>query len=118
MTATEMYSNTRTLWVEPVTGSSSTATRSSTRSTRPTVTTGRQDRRHHRLRRGHGQQERADWGAKASLLSFIDNWLLLVGLVLGFLLVGLGAYLLLTPRSSEDGAYATAPPADRRVRTR
>ena len=49
-----------------------------------------------------------DWGAKARLLSFIENWLTLIGLAIGVILAGLGGYLLLTPRSSEDDAYATA----------
>ena len=104
VTATEMYSNTRTLWVEPVTG---------------VVIDGNEELNTVYEADGYDpvaktvgtigfdedtvNKNAADWGAKASLLSFIDNWLLLVGLVLGFLLVGLGAYLLLRPGTPASG---------------
>jgi hypothetical protein len=118
VTATETYSNTRTLWVEPVTG---------------VVIDGNEEL--NTVYEADGYEPIAktvgtigfddetvnknaeDWGAKARLLSFIENWLTLVGLAIGVILAGLGGYLLLTPRSSEDDASATAPPVDRRVRT-
>ena len=56
-------------------------------------------------------QNAKDWGAKAGLLSFIENWLLLVGLVLGSILVAIGAYLLLKPAKAAAPDTATPPTA-------
>ncbi len=111
VTAREIYANTRTLWVEPVTG---------------VVIDGREEV--NTVYEADGFQPIAktvgtigfddatvkantdDWAPKAKLLSFIDNWLTIVGLVLGGLLVGLGAFLLLS-RREPDAASPTAPVA-------
>ena len=118
VTATEVYSNTRTLWVEPVTGVvidgseqiNSVYEADGYEPVAKTVgTIGFSD--------ATVKKNAEDWGAKASLLSFIENWLLLIGLVVGVILVGLGGYLLLGSRSSGNSAATTARPVDRRVRT-
>ena len=44
-----------------------------------------------------------DWGAKAGLLSFINGPLTMVGLLLGALIAGIGAWMLLA-RGREDQA--------------
>lgn len=111
VTATEVYSNTRTLYVEPVTG---------------VVIEGREQINSVYEAEGYAPiaktvgeigfddetvaQNAKDWGAKAGLLSFIENWLLLVGLVLGSILVAIGAYLLLKP--AKAAAPGTRQPAD------
>jgi Porin PorA len=97
VTATETYSNTRTLWVEPVTG---------------VVIDGNEEIEN--LYEADGYEPVAKtvgsigfntdtvsdnvsvWGSKAALLSFIDNWLTLVGLAVGVILAGLGAFLILS----------------------
>ncbi len=102
VTATEMYSNTRTLWVEPVTG---------------VLIDGKEQINDVYEAEGYepvaktvgliGFNEKTvadnakEWGGKASLLSLIDRWGLLLGLVIGFLLVVGGAFLLLTGRQAE-----------------
>ncbi len=105
VTATEMYSNTRTLWVEPVTG---------------VIIDGNEDIRKEYQADGYDPVAKtvgsigyslatveanvADWGSKSALLSFVDNWLTLVGLVVGVVLMGVGGFLLLAGspgRSSE-----------------
>ena len=94
--ATEVYSNNRTLWIEPVTG---------------VVIKGEEQINNVYEAEGYSPVAKTvgtigfdeetvktnaeDWGAKASLLSFIDNWLTLIGLALGVLLVLVGAWLLL-----------------------
>ena len=103
VTATEVYSNTRTLWVEPVTGVVIDGNEE--------VNTVYEADGYEPIAKTVGtigfddatvSQNAKDWGAKARLLSFIDNWLTLVGLLLGLLLVGVGAYLLLRPNPSDD----------------
>ena len=112
VTATEVYSNTRTLYVEPVTG---------------VVIEGREQINSVYEAEGYAPiaktvgeigfddetvaQNAKDWGAKAGLLSFIENWLLLVGLVLGSILVAIGAYLLLKPAKAAAPDTATPPTA-------
>lgn len=115
VTATEVYANTRTLYVEPVTG---------------VVIEGREEVNTVYEAEGYAPiaktvgtigfdeetvaKNAKDWGAKAGLLSFIENWLLLVGLVLGGILVAIGAYLLLKPKKDEAAAApetAAAPQA-------
>jgi hypothetical protein len=97
VTATEMYSNTRTLWVEPVTG---------------VVIDGNEEIRKEYQAEGYDAVAKTvgsigynadtvsknvdEWGSKASMLSFVDNWLTLVGLVVGLILLGLGGFLLLS----------------------
>lgn len=110
VTATEMYSNTRTLWVEPVTG---------------VVIDGREQQNVVYEAEGYSPVAKTvgtigfnqdtvavnakDWGAKAKLLSFINTWLTWIGLVLGALLIGLGAFLLLRrPASDADDASRDA----------
>ena len=110
VTATEMYGNTRTLWVEPVTGVVIDGNEE--------VNTVYEADGYEPIAKTVGtigfdddtvNQNAKDWGAKARLLSFIENWLTWIGLVLGLLLVGLGAYLLLRPAaaSGESGAAPT-----------
>jgi hypothetical protein len=112
VTATEVYSNNRTLYVEPVTG---------------VVIEGREQINSVYEAEGYEPiaktvgtigfddetvaQNAKDWGAKAGLLSFIENWLLLVGLVLGGILVALGAFLLLRPANSAAAEPSAAPTA-------
>ena len=94
--ATEVYTNTRTLWVEPVTG---------------VLIDGNEQINDVYQAEGYepvaktvgtiGFNEATvgtnakDWGSKAKLLSFIDNWMLLIGVILGVLLLALGGYLVL-----------------------
>ena len=117
VTATEIYSNTRTLYVEPVTG---------------VVIEGREEINSVYEAEGYEPiaktvgtigfddatvaKNAEDWGSKARLLSFIDNWLLLIGLAIGIILLGLGSYLLLNPRAERVSA-GSARRAGRRVRT-
>ncbi len=95
--ATEMYSNTRTLWVEPVTG---------------VVIDGNEEIENVYEAPGYEPVARtvgsigfnaatvsdnvSTWGSKSSLLSFVDNWLTLVGLAVGIVLAGIGAFLILS----------------------
>lgn len=110
VTATEMYANTRTLWVEPVTGvvidgNEEVNTVYEADGYDPVAKTvgtiGFDD--------ATVNKNAKDWGAKASLLSLIDNWLTIIGLVLGLALIGLGAYLLLRPAtaSADEGSAST-----------
>jgi hypothetical protein len=103
VTATELYGNTRTLWVEPVTGVVIDGNEE--------VNTVYQADGYDPVAKTVGtigfddktvKKNAKDWGAKARLLSFIDNWLIWVGLVLGLALIGLGAYLLLRPAAETD----------------
>jgi hypothetical protein len=108
VTATEVYSNTRTLWVEPVTGvlidgNEEVNTVYEAEGYEPVAKTvgtiGFDD--------DTVNKNAKAWGDKARLLSFIDDWLTWVGLGLGLLLIGLGAYLLLRPETdSADGEAA------------
>jgi len=100
VTATEMYANTRTLWVEPVTGvlidgNEELNTVYEADGYEPIAKTvgtiGFDDET--------VNKNAATWGKKATLLSFIDSWLLPIGLVLGLVLVAIGAYLLLRPKA-------------------
>jgi hypothetical protein len=118
VTATEVYSNTRTLYVEPVTG---------------VVIEGREQINSVYEAEGYEPiaktvgtigfddetvaKNAEDWGAKAGLLSFIENWLLLVGLVIGSILVAIGSFLLLRPAKgpAPDGAAAAPARAARRA---
>ncbi|MBD3783101.1 MAG: DUF3068 domain-containing protein [Micrococcales bacterium] len=116
VTATEMYSNTRTLWVEPVTG---------------VLIDGREQINDVYQAEGYdpvaktvgtiGFNEQTvsanakDWGAKAKLLSFIDHWVLLVGVVIGILLLALGGFLVLAGSPTRP---APGPRADTRERAR
>lgn len=109
VSATEVYSNTRTLYVEPVTG---------------VVIEGREEINSVYEAEGYEPiaktvgtigfndetvaKNAKDWGAKASLLSFINNWLLLVGLAVGVILAGLGGFLLLSPGSREPASHGAA----------
>jgi hypothetical protein len=97
ITATEMYSNTRTLWVEPVTG---------------VVIDGNEEIENVYEAAGYEPVAKtvgsigfnaatvadnvSTWGSKSSLLSFVDNWLTLVGLAVGIVLAGIGAFLILS----------------------
>lgn len=102
VTATQMYGNTRTLWVEPVTGvlikgeeQVSKVLEAPGYSPVPrTVGTIGFDE-------DTVKKNAEDWGAKASLLSFIDTWLTLIGLALGVLLVLVGAWLILWKRPAD-----------------
>lgn len=103
VTATEMYSNTRTLWVEPVTGVVIDGNEE--------VNTVYEAEGYEPIAKTVGtigfddetvNKNAEDWGAKASLLSLIDKWLLPIGLVLGLLLIGLGAFLLLRPGAASS----------------
>jgi hypothetical protein len=114
VTATEVYSNTRTLWVEPVTGvlidgNEEVNTVYEAEGYEPVAKTvgtiGFDD--------DTVNKNAKAWGDKARLLSFIDDWLTWVGLGLGLLLIGLGAYLLLSPET--DGADGEATPTERRA---
>ena len=118
VTATEVYTNTRTLYVEPVTGVVIEG--------REEINTVYEAEGYEPIAKTVGTigfddatvaKNAEDWGSKARLLSFIDNWLLLVGLVIGIVLIGLGGYLLLSPASSERVPSRRARPAGRRVRT-
>ena len=117
VTATEVYSNDRTLYVEPVTG---------------VVIEGREQINSVYEAEGYAPiaktvgtigfddetvaKNAKDWGAKASLLSFIENWLLLVGLVLGGILIAIGAFLLLRPAKAADAPEASGTPQARSAR--
>ncbi len=91
-----VYSNTRTLWVEPVTGVliqgsedvSATYEADGFDPVARTVGT-----------IGFSPETVADnvetWAPKAALLSFVRDWLTLVGVVLGVVLIGAGAFLVL-----------------------
>lgn len=103
--AREMYTNTRTLWVEPVTGVlidgneqiNDVYEAEGYDPVAKTVGT-----------IGFNEQTVAanaeEWGAKASLLSFIDRWLLIVGVILGVVLMGLGGYLVFAGAGRETAA--------------
>lgn len=103
VTATQMYGNTRTLWVEPVTG---VVIKGEEQVNKVLEAPGYEP-----VARTVGtigfdeetvKKNAEDWGAKASLLSFIDNWLTLIGLALGVLLVLVGAWLILWKQPDED----------------
>ncbi len=98
VTATEMYSNTRTLWVEPVTGVVINGNEE--------VNTVYEADGFDPIAKTVGtigfdettvNKNAADWGSKAGLLSMINTYLLPLGLLFGLLLIGLGAYFLLRP---------------------
>lgn len=96
VTATEVYSNTRTLWVEPVTG---------------VVIDGNEQIDDVYQADGYDPVPKtvgsigftadtvaanvSDWGTKSAMLSFVDKWLTLVGLAVGVVLLALGGYLLI-----------------------
>jgi hypothetical protein len=116
VTATEMYSNTRTLWVEPVTGvvidgneevNTVYEADGYTPIAKTVGTIGFDDET--------VNKNAADWGAKASLLSMINTWLTPIGVVLGLLLIGLGSYLLLRPKVAVEEQESNA--GGRRART-
>jgi hypothetical protein len=96
VTATEMYANTRTLWVEPVTGVvldgreqvDTVYTADGQQPVPKTVGTIGFDQKTVAANAGK-------WGPKARVLSFVDTWLTPLGLVVGALLLGAGAWLLL-----------------------
>ncbi|MBM6403800.1 DUF3068 domain-containing protein [Phycicoccus sp. CSK15P-2] len=103
-----MYSNTRTLWVEPVTGvvidgneevSLTYEAEGLDPVARTVGTIG--------FNADTVANNAATWGAKARLLSFIENWLTLVGVALGVLfIVGGAALLLMRSASTREDVYA------------
>ena len=92
-----VYSNTRTLWVEPVTGvlldgsedvSATYEAEGFDPVARTVGTIG--------FSEDTVAKNVAKWGPTAKLLSFVQNWLTLVGVAVGVVLLGLGGFLLLS----------------------